>query len=37
MSRATQGLVRLPAWRARALLAGLLAGFAALVLRAGYL
>ena len=37
MSRAAQGLVRLPAWRARALLAGLLGGFAALVLRAGYL
>ena len=37
MSRAAQGLVRLPAWRARALLAGMLFGFAALVLRAGYL
>jgi len=37
VSRAAQGLVRLPAWRARALLAGLLGGFAALVLRAGYL
>jgi cell division protein FtsI (penicillin-binding protein 3) len=37
VSRAAQGLVRLPAWRARALLAGMLFGFAALVLRAGYL
>ena len=37
MSRATQGLVRLPAWRARALLAAMLLGFSALVLRAGYL
>ncbi|HEX7053665.1 MAG TPA: penicillin-binding protein 2 [Burkholderiales bacterium] len=37
MSRAAQGLVRLPTWRARALLGGLLLGFAALVLRAGYL
>jgi cell division protein FtsI (penicillin-binding protein 3) len=37
VSRATQGLVRLPAWRARALLAAMLLGFSALVLRAGYL
>ncbi|HET7198321.1 MAG TPA: penicillin-binding protein 2 [Burkholderiales bacterium] len=37
MSRAAQGLVRLPAWRARVLLVGLLVGFGALVLRAGYL
>ena len=37
MSRAAQGLVRLPAWRARVLLAGMLVGFTALVLRAGYL
>jgi cell division protein FtsI (penicillin-binding protein 3) len=37
VSRATQGLVRLPAWRARALLGAMLLGFSALVLRAGYL
>ena len=37
MSRAAQALVRLPAWRARALLAGLLAGFAALGARALWL
>jgi len=37
VSRAAQGLVRLPAWRARSLLACLFVGFAALVLRAGYL
>lgn len=37
MSRATQGLVRLPAWRARALLAGLLLGFVSLSARALYL
>lgn len=37
MSRAAQALVRLPAWRARALLAGLLVAFAALSMRALYL
>ena len=37
MSRAAQGLVRLPVWRARALLGGLLFGFAALSVRAAYL
>jgi cell division protein FtsI (penicillin-binding protein 3) len=37
VSRASQGLVRLPAWRARVLLFGMLIGFTALVLRAGYL
>jgi cell division protein FtsI (penicillin-binding protein 3) len=37
VSRAAQGLVRLPPWRARALLAAMLLGFSALVLRAGYL
>lgn len=37
MSRAAQGVVRLPAWRARALLGGLLLGFAALSVRAAYL
>lgn len=37
MSRAAQALVRLPAWRARALLAGLLVAFVALSLRALYL
>ncbi len=37
MSRAAQALVRLPAWRARALLAGLLVAFAALGGRAVYL
>ena len=37
MSRAAQALVRLPAWRGRALLAGLLLGFASLSARALYL
>jgi cell division protein FtsI (penicillin-binding protein 3) len=37
VSRAAQALVRLPAWRARALLAGLLVAFAALGGRAVYL
>jgi cell division protein FtsI (penicillin-binding protein 3) len=37
VSRAAQALVRLPAWRARALLAGLLVAFAALSMRALYL
>ena len=37
MSRAAQALVRLPAWRARALLAGLLVAFATLSMRALYL
>jgi cell division protein FtsI (penicillin-binding protein 3) len=37
VSRAAQGLVRLPAWRARALLAALLLAFGTLALRAGYL
>jgi cell division protein FtsI (penicillin-binding protein 3) len=34
---AAQGLVRLPVWRARFVLAALVIGFAALVLRAVYL
>jgi cell division protein FtsI (penicillin-binding protein 3) len=37
VSRAAQGLVRLPAWRARALLGALLVAFAALSARAAYL
>jgi cell division protein FtsI (penicillin-binding protein 3) len=37
VSRAAQALVRLPAWRARVLLAGLLIAFAALCVRAVYL
>jgi cell division protein FtsI (penicillin-binding protein 3) len=37
VSRAAQALVRLPAWRSRALLAGLLVAFAALGMRALYL
>lgn len=37
MSRGAQVMVRLPAWRARALLGGLLLGFAALSVRAAYL
>ncbi len=37
MSRAAQALVRLPAWRARALLGGLILAFVALSLRALYL
>jgi cell division protein FtsI (penicillin-binding protein 3) len=37
VSRAAQALVRLPAWRARALLGGLLVAFAALSARALYL
>ena len=37
MSRAAQGLVRLPVWRARVMLIGLIAGFAVLAARATYL
>ena len=37
MSAATQGLVRLPVWRARFVMAGLMAAFALLAVRSVYL